>query len=50
MIWDLILKIFDPLIKISYDNYENNYLFYGGAAIFILLFALIGYLIYKGIT
>ncbi len=50
MILDPIIKLFDPVINYTYNNYENNYLYYALLGGFFLLLALIGYLIYKGIT
>jgi len=48
--WDSILKIFDPLLNLTYKNYENNYLMYGIVILFLIFLGLVGYGIYKAVT
>ncbi|KKN50113.1 hypothetical protein LCGC14_0636110 [marine sediment metagenome] len=50
MILDPIIKLFDPVINYTYQNYENNYLYYALLGGFLLLLVLVGYLMYKAIT
>lgn len=49
-ILDPVLRMFDPLIKYTYQNYEKNYLYYVLLIGFIMFLGLIGYLIYKALT
>ena len=46
-ILDPILKIFDPVFKIAYENYDNNYMFYAIIIAFLLIMVGIGFLMYK---
>ncbi len=47
MILDSILKIFEPVFKFTFKNYENNYLFYALGIAFIALLALVFWLIVR---
>ncbi len=50
MIWDTLIKLFDPLINQTYKADDKNWLYYTVAIVFVLFLALVGYLLFNLFT